>query len=141
MEDESISYLEGMTRSFLFERFEEPEDWYIAFSDYINSETKLSIYKYNKEKATLGERVKCPSCKTKFTKTKNKVFCSNGRSGAGNCKDKYWNEIDPYKKNRSLVKPKEKKVLPPLYQGDYFTSVCNKCNTRVDFCRCLRTEI
>lgn len=45
---------------------------------------------------------KCKNCGKHFVKkTPTHLFCSNGRTGAGNCKDAYWNKHDPRKRNRN----------------------------------------
>lgn len=53
--------------------------------------------------ARIGETISCPTCKKSFIKkTKDHAFCSNGRSnGAGNCKDGYWNRVNPEKRCRN----------------------------------------
>jgi ribosomal protein S27AE len=58
-------------------------------------------YKIAQENTT-GSNHSCPSCGNSIVKTTyNKIFCSNGRTkGRGNCKDWFWNIIDPNKRCR-----------------------------------------
>lgn len=43
--------------------------------------------------AKAGDTISCPCCGKRFVKrTYQQVFCSN--KGAGNCKDRYWNDVD-----------------------------------------------
>ena len=59
---------------------------------------------YIKAKAAkVGDTVKCPACGKKFVKkTYNQVFCNNNNNTRfGNCKDRYWNKIDPCKRNNT----------------------------------------
>lgn len=54
----------------------------------------------NNETAKVGEICTCPSCGTSFTKkTYNQKFCKR-RSGS-KCRDKYWNTVDPRKRNNT----------------------------------------
>ena len=50
---------------------------------------------YKKAKAAkIGVSVRCPTCGDQFEKRSYQhVFCSN--RGVGNCKDRYWNEVNP----------------------------------------------
>lgn len=56
---------------------------------------------YDKNKsAKVGENCKCPSCGTQFEKTNyQQAFCKS-KSGT-KCKDKYWNTVDPNKRNNT----------------------------------------
>ena len=59
---------------------------------------------YIKAKAAkVGDTVKCPACGKEFQKkTYNQMFCSNNnRQRFGNCKDRYWNRVDPRKRNNT----------------------------------------
>jgi hypothetical protein len=59
---------------------------------------------YNKAKlAKVGDFVQCPVCGRRFIKqTYNQIFCSNAKTKLrNNCKDKYWNNIDPKKRNNT----------------------------------------
>lgn len=53
-------------------------------------------------KSEVGTKIKCPSCGREHTKTSTKkIFCSNySTAGNRNCKDRYWNIVDPAKANR-----------------------------------------
>ena len=58
---------------------------------------------YNKAKsAKVNEPIHCPTCGTLHTKaTYNKIFCSNAKTKyKKNCKDMFWNNVDPQKKCR-----------------------------------------
>ena len=51
--------------------------------------------------AKVGTMVACGCCNAKFIKRSyQQAFCSN--RGANNCKDRYWNEMDPERKERAL---------------------------------------
>lgn len=64
---------------------------------------KLSILKslYEKAKsAKVGESVCCPSCRTDFEKTNyQQAFCKSKTGTA--CKDFYWNNVTPGKRNNT----------------------------------------
>ena len=48
----------------------------------------------------VGELTVCPSCGELFIKvTKAQAFCKN--QGGTVCKDKYWNTVDPRKRNNT----------------------------------------
>lgn len=52
--------------------------------------------------AKTGSDIECPACGTLHRKTMHaKVFCSNGRTRGGNCKDRYWNIIEPERLRRA----------------------------------------
>lgn len=56
-------------------------------------------YKLNKE-TKVGEKCTCPSCGTEFKKTNyQQAFCKS--KGGTICKDKYWNTVDPKKRNNT----------------------------------------
>lgn len=56
-------------------------------------------YKINKA-AKVGNKCVCPSCGTHFMKTHYaQAFCKS--RGGTKCKDKYWNTVDPKKKNNT----------------------------------------
>ena len=56
-------------------------------------------YALNKE-AKVGAECTCPSCGTKFIKTNyQQAFCKS--KPATQCKDKYWNTVDPKKRNNT----------------------------------------
>ena len=53
-----------------------------------------------KKAAKVGETCTCPSCGTKFVKTNyQQAFCKS-RPGT-KCKDYYWNQVDPKKRNNT----------------------------------------
>lgn len=88
--------------------------------------------KYNFAKiALVGESIECPVCeKVLIKKTKDHVFCSNGRTkGAGNCKDGYWNKVDPKKRNRKHPKSHYRKYNVhkpyPMYCGSHYNDIYN----------------
>jgi hypothetical protein len=53
--------------------------------------------------ANIGDTIICPACGKEFVKKNyNQVFCSNVRTKRfNNCKDKYWNTVDPNKRNNT----------------------------------------
>jgi hypothetical protein len=61
-------------------------------------------YQLNKS-AKVGETIKCPSCKTEFTKSNyQQAFCKTKRGTW--CKDQYWNTVTPTKRNnRTRISP------------------------------------
>ena len=65
------------------------------------------------QQASVGSDIVCPVCKKKIIKTTyQKTFCSNGKNkGRGNCKDAYWNTVDPKKRCRNTPYFREK-ILP-----------------------------
>lgn len=51
--------------------------------------------------ASVGEAIKCPACNfTMVKKSYQHVFCSN--KGRDNCKDTYWNFIEPSRMKRKM---------------------------------------
>lgn len=54
------------------------------------------------KKAKVGSMIRCPSCKKMHKKTTyHKIFCCNYKTiGNPNCKDNFWNWVDPEKKCR-----------------------------------------
>lgn len=47
----------------------------------------------------VGSTIVCPQCRKQFVKKNTQMtFCSNGRGGGANCKDRYWNLHDPVRK-------------------------------------------
>ena len=51
--------------------------------------------------ARVGSSVECPVCSKPFKKRSYQhIFCSN--KGRGNCKDTYWNAIDPARLERAI---------------------------------------
>ena len=56
-------------------------------------------YRINKDSAVGAECI-CPSCGTIFEKTNyQQSFCKS--KGGTKCKDKYWNTVDPKKRNNT----------------------------------------
>lgn len=55
--------------------------------------------------AKVGETIVCPSCGTKHVKKSyQSVFCKT--KGKTKCKDNYWNNVDPKKRNnRTRISP------------------------------------
>lgn len=54
--------------------------------------------------AKRGSTISCPTCGKQHNKTSyQKVFCSNGSHGKGNCKDRYWNFVDDNRRHRMMV--------------------------------------
>jgi transcription elongation factor Elf1 len=53
-------------------------------------------------KARVGTLITCPWCNRIHMKTTyHKVFCSNAKTlTGGNCKDDYWNTVDPVRAQR-----------------------------------------
>jgi hypothetical protein len=62
----------------------------------------MSASSYKAAKAAkVGETVACGCCNKKFVKRSyQQAFCSN--RGNNNCKDRYWNEAVPERKERAL---------------------------------------
>jgi hypothetical protein len=54
-------------------------------------------------KAGVNTVIACPVCSKHFKKTTyHKIFCSNQKThGSGNCKDRYWNTVDPERTKRA----------------------------------------
>ena len=81
--------------------------------------TSLKTLYNQTKKAKIGHVIKCPACKQKHIKTTyNKVFCSNAKTvGNPNCKDNFWNFVDPEKKCRNTEYFREVlcKNTDPLY--------------------------
>jgi hypothetical protein len=58
--------------------------------------------------AKVGEFIQCPACGRRFIKkTYNQIFCTNAKTKIrNNCKDRYWNNIDPKKRcNTTRISP------------------------------------
>jgi hypothetical protein len=53
--------------------------------------------------AKIDAYVTCPACGKKFIKKfYNQIFCSNAKTKlSNNCKDKFWNTVDPRKRNNT----------------------------------------
>jgi hypothetical protein len=118
-------------------------------------------YRYNKAKsAKVGEEVVCPFCKKKFIKTTyHKTFCCNAKTRKkSNCKDNFWNLVDPEKRCRNT--PYFENVILQNYalslgypdmealeeaednfDGSWdahqaYTEPCNICHMRQPYCHC-----
>jgi hypothetical protein len=119
------------------------------------------MHRYNIAKnVNTGDSIKCPYCNNVHIKpTYNKIFCSNAKTRKRkNCKDMFWNKIDPYKRCRNtpyfrnviLEKfamdrgfPTYNELLETSYNdgswdahGRVELSICTLCNLRADYCRC-----
>ncbi len=52
------------------------------------------------KKLKIGEEIKCPSCNTKHIKNNYQtIFCKS--KGGTKCKDNYWNNVTPSKRNNT----------------------------------------
>lgn len=69
-----------------------------------------SKYELNKSKG-IGEEISCTVCNKTFKKkTKQQAFC--GSRGDTKCKDKYWNTVDPSKRNNTTrISPASSRYL------------------------------
>ncbi|GEM_PF-6962996 len=67
-------------------------------------------YELNKS-LKIGERINCAVCNRTFTKkTKQQAFCGGRRDTK--CKDKYWNTVDPNKRNNTTrISPASSRML------------------------------
>jgi len=72
------------------------------------------LYKIAKE-SRIGAEVKCPSCKTPFTKTNyQQAFCKS--KGGTICKDNYWNNVTPSKRNnKTRISPANARYYNDVY--------------------------
>lgn len=124
------------------------------------SQRRFNTYARAKE-ASVGSEINCPYCGCKFKKdVYNKVFCSNAKSkGNKNCKDNFWNKVDPDKKCRKTEYYYET-ILPNIAKELGFPDVetmknhvedfdgswdahgaptvenCQWCGLRAEYCRC-----
>jgi len=73
------------------------EDLRYLREEKLSSEKKKMIRQYNLNKnAEVGCTIPCPVCGNLILKNcYQKVFCSKKKKGKSNCKDKYWNLINP----------------------------------------------
>lgn len=71
------------------------------------------------KKAIVGSTIRCPYCNKNHTKnTYQKVFCSNQKTrGRNNCKDNFWNTVDPNKRCRDT--PYYQNVILPGIAREY----------------------
>ncbi len=49
--------------------------------------------------APVGTKARCPGCGTQFVKEKGRMFCAT-KTGT-KCKDRYWNNVTPTKRNNT----------------------------------------
>lgn len=115
--------------------------------------------------AKTGELIKCPSCNTMHLKTNYQtVFCKT--KGKTKCKDNYWNNVDPSKRNNTTrISPanafyKQFVILPRIAEERGFPDVetmrnhvddfdgswdahgaatvlpCEWCGLRHEYCQC-----
>ena len=110
--------------------------------------------------AKVGSVIVCPSCNTQHTKNAyNTIFCKT--KGGTVCKDKYWNTIDPNKRNNttrispanaryynSVILPYEalKRGYPSVEEMrnavddsgamSCIVEPCSCCGLRYEYCRC-----
>lgn len=115
---------------------------------------------YNKAKeAKVGDRIKCPGCEKHTIKTTyNKTFCSNAKTRGNNCKDRFWNKVDPEKRCRKtpffydVILPNiaKEQGFPDVetmknhvddYDGSWdahgcHVANCEYCGMRPEYCDC-----
>jgi hypothetical protein len=110
--------------------------------------------------AKIGDNIKCPSCNTTHVKKAyNSVFCKS--KGGTRCKDNYWNNVDPSKRNNttrispanasyynSVILPEKAREygFPDVHtmrshveeDGSMSCNVlpCEFCGMRYEYCRC-----
>ena len=87
-----------------------------------NKRISIMKYHYNKAKdAKVGDNIVCPGCNGRHIKTTyQKVFCSNIKTKpTGNCKDKFWNIVDPEKRCRNTPYFRDV-ILPNRESEEYF---------------------
>lgn len=79
----------------------------------------IRLYKKNKS-AKVNEQCICPSCGSKFVKVNyQQAFCKN-RKGT-QCKDKYWNTVDPKKRNNTTrISPASKKFTDNRKNNNWY---------------------
>lgn len=113
------------------------------------------------QNAKVGESISCPHCNKKHIKsTYQKVFCSNHTTkGRNNCKDNFWNKVDPDKRSRNTPYFNEV-ILPGIALANGFPDVetmrnhvddfdgswdahgaptvsnCEWCGLRAEYCTC-----
>ncbi len=117
--------------------------------------------RYNLAKmAAVGSDISCPACNKSHKKnTYNKVFCSNQKTRAvRNCKDMFWNTVDPEKKCRNTPYFNDV-IMPKIAAERGFPDVetmrnhvddsdgtwdahechvenCEYCGLKPEYCRC-----
>jgi hypothetical protein len=108
----------------------------------------------------IGSIIKCPSCNTQHTKNAyNTIFCKT--KGGSVCKDNYWNNVDPNKRNNkkrispanaryynNVILPNEaaKRGYPNVYEMlnavddtdsmSCYVEPCSCCGLKYEYCRC-----
>jgi len=125
---------------------------------------KLIAAKEACNSAKVGENITCPSCGTEFVKKSyQSVFCKSKKGTK--CKDNYWNNVDPKKRNNrtrispanaryhaNVIVPNEarKRGFPDVdamreheleEDGSWdahqcSVGICTICDLRYDYCRC-----
>lgn len=120
-------------------------------------------YALNKS-AKIGSELTCPSCQTKFTKgSYQQSFCKS--KPKTKCKDKYWNTVDPTKRNnttrispasaRYLQRQAERAGFPDHetrknyvddFDGDWESHSCHVenckwCGMKPEYCRCEDSDL
>lgn len=115
-------------------------------------------YQLNKS-AKVGDICVCPSCSTEFKKTNyQQAFCKTKSKSI--CKDKYWNTVDPKKRNnttrispasamymqkqalqRGFPNHETRKNYVDDYDGSWdahscYVANCEWCLMKPEFCRC-----
>jgi len=127
----------------------------------MNKNKKTLIAKYNAcQSAKIGTEIVCPSCNTTHVKKSyQSVFCKS--KGGTKCKDNYWNNVDPSKRdNRTRISPANASfmhnvILPQIASELGFPDVesmynhieeddamsctvlpCEWCGLRHEYCRC-----
>ena len=103
-----------------------------------------TIYDASK-RAKTGGTIQCPYCGNKHMKTTyHKVFCSNAKTkGRNNCKDNFWNKVDPAKACRktdyfySVIEPARGGALDDDGSWDAHQCIVERCEfcEKVD-CEC-----
>ena len=98
------------------------------------------------KKAKTGDTIICPCCGNRHIKTTyHKVFCSNAKTkGRNNCKDNFWNKVDPEKRCRktsyffNVIAPEEER---DILSEDDETWDAHQCYIeRCEFCKQIDCE-
>lgn len=77
--------------------------------------------------AKVGDTIKCPGCCNEFKKEHyQQKFCK--KRGGTKCKDKYWNTVDPKKRNNTtrispasaawMVEQEDRRAMNAFYDDD-----------------------
>lgn len=77
----------------------------------------IERYRYNKS-SKVGDELVCPACGTMFVKTNyQQAFCRT--KGNTVCKDKYWNTVDPKKRNNTTrISPASRAWMERMERAD-----------------------